>query len=161
MIGAVVISNCLKQRKTSVLFSTFLLFPPLVVFLNMWAHTTAVSIVNIQRYIAGTFHYSFTLYGLLLFGVAFILLSGFLIHFSRTYIQGHRQQKRKIFLCNLVLAFCFFPVVFITPIGSLPIFAAILSSLILAFWNPYKTKANNTLTTEPKRKSEAAVPAGV
>jgi ABC-type Fe3+ transport system permease subunit len=127
----------------------------------MWAHTIAVFIVNIQRYAAGTFHYSFALYGLLLFGLVFILLSGLLIHFSRTYIQGNRQQKRKIFLGNLTLAVCFFPVIFITPIGSLPIFAAIVSSLVLGFWNPYKAKATNTQSTEAIKKSEAAVPAGV
>lgn len=159
MIGAIVISKCLRQRKTSILFSTFLLFPPLVVFLNMWAHTIAVSIVNIQRYFAGTFHYSFALYGLLLFGLVFILLSGLLIHFSRTYIQGCRQQKRRIFLCNLALAVCFFPVIFINPIGSLPIFAAILSSLVLGFWNPFKAKATNTQKAEATRKNE--VPASV
>lgn len=155
LLTSIVVSKCLRKRKTSAVFSSFLLFPPLVVFLNMWAHTVAVSIVNIQRYAAGTFHYTFTLYGHFLFGIVFIVLSGLLIHFSRTYVQGNRRQKRKIFLGNLGLALSFFPVFFLNPIGSLPVIAAILSSLILWLWNPYKNESKRFQTIDMKTEQSS------
>jgi hypothetical protein len=105
----------------------------------MWAHLIAVSAMNLKRYAAGTFQYNFTVYSHLLFGVVFLLLSGFTIHCSRKYLVGNRSQKQIIYLLNLATALLFLPVGFINPIGFLPVMASVFSSLVLLF-NPYKNE---------------------
>lgn len=151
LLIAVIVSKTLKDRKTGILFSTILLFSPLITFLNMWAHTFAVSIVNARRYFAGTFQYNFAFYSLLLFGVVFIVMSGFAIHYSKKYITGDKGKKRSIYLFNLLILLSFLPVVFINPLASLPIIAAIISSVTLIAFNPYKSK---TLYKKPEAKTD-------
>ena len=143
IVTAILISRFLKRRKAGVVFSTLILFPPLLVFLNMWAHTIVISILNVKRYQAGSFHYNFTVYSQLLFGIVFIFLSGATIHFSKKYISGLANQKRNIYLANLATTIFFLPVGFITPIGFLPVLTSIFSSTILFIYNPYKEKKIN------------------
>ena len=128
-ITAIVVTRYTKHRKAGAVASFFLLFAPLIVFLNMWAHTVAVLLVNIQRYLAGSFHYNFTFYGLLLFGIVFIVVSGYQIHCARLRIKGDVSQKSKIIKLNLLTAVFFLPVVFINPISLLPVLAAIVSTI--------------------------------
>ncbi|HET7897532.1 MAG TPA: hypothetical protein VFL47_07680 [Flavisolibacter sp.] len=73
-LTALLMTRFSRQRKTGFAGSFFLLFSPLIIFLNMWAHTIAVLVVNYQRYLVGSFHYSFAFYSLLLFGVVFIVV---------------------------------------------------------------------------------------
>ena len=138
IIIAFVVTKRLRRRKASPFFSTFLLFPPLLVFLNMWAHTVAIAVINIKRYVAGNFHYNFTVYSHLLFGLVFILLSGAAIHYSKKYLLGEIEQKRSVHLLNLATAILLIPVGFINPIGFLPVLAAIFSSMTLLVYQPYK-----------------------
>jgi hypothetical protein len=128
-ITALVITRFTKDRKAGAVASFFLLFAPLIVFLNMWAHTVAVLVVNVQRYFAGSFHYSFTFYSLLLFGIVFIVVSGYQIHCARLRIKGDASQKSKIIKLNVLTSVFFIPVVFINPISLLPVLAAIVSSI--------------------------------
>lgn len=156
LITSTVVSKTLKSRKTSLLFAIFLFFPPLVVFLNMWAHTTAVFIMNIRRYNAGTFQYNFTVYSHFLFGIVFILLSGLTIHLTKKYIGGDRKQKHRILWANLVTSLFFLPVVFINPIGTLPVIASLVSSLLLWTWYPFK-KRGNDLQDEKLSEGKTAI----
>jgi hypothetical protein len=150
LLSAIVISRFLKDRKTGFIFSIFLLFPPLVTFSNMWAHTFAVSIVNVKRYLAGGLQYSFALYSLLLFGIVFIVVSGLALHCSRKYLSGDKRQKRNIYLLNIFTACAFLPVVPLNPIAALPVIAAIISSFVLRIYDPYKT------TTVYRKRDEYA-----
>jgi hypothetical protein len=143
LICAIIVTKALKQRKTGPFFSTLLLFPSLLIFLNMWAHTVAVIITNIKRFNAGTFQYNFTVYSYLLFGFTFIVLSGFSIHYSKKYIQGEATQILGIYLLNLLTAILFIPVGFINPIGFLPVLASIFSSLVLLY-KPFKQKQSTS-----------------
>ncbi|HEV7331072.1 MAG TPA: hypothetical protein VGN63_08545 [Flavisolibacter sp.] len=140
IIIAGIVTRSLRRRKAGPVFSTLLLFPPLLVFLNMWAHTVAVTVVNVKRYVAGSFHYSFTVYSHLLFGIVFILLSGASIHCSKKYLLGDRYQKRSIYLLNLATAVLFLPVGFINPIGFLPVLATLFSSITLLVYQPFKQR---------------------
>ena len=130
-ISALLINHFTSDRKTGKVVSFFLLFAPLVVFLNMWGHTIAVSIVNIKRYQAGTFQYSFSFYSLLLFGIVFLVVSGYNIHFARKIIKGDLTQKPKVLWMNLSTALLFMPLFVINPIALLPVLASIVSSLAL------------------------------
>ena len=132
---AIIIIRMAKKRKTGIFYSFFLLFPALLVFLNMWAHTFAVIIVNFKRYQAGSFHYNFLFYSHLLFGLVFILLSGVLIHFSRGRIEGQRNLQKPILIVNGIMAVLFLPVGFINPLGFLPVISAILSSATIGIGN--------------------------
>ena len=87
-ILALLITRFTRQRKAGSIASFFLLFAPLIVFLNMWAHTVAVSIVNIERFQAGTFQYAFSFYALILLGIVFIVVSGVNIDCARKIIKG-------------------------------------------------------------------------
>jgi hypothetical protein len=128
-ITAIVVTRYTKERKAGAVSSFFLLFAPLIVFLNMWAHTVAVLVVNIQRHLAGRFHYSFTFYGLILFGVVFIVVSGYQIHCARLRIMGDANQRSAILKLNALTSVFFLPVVFINPISLLPVLAAIVSTV--------------------------------
>jgi hypothetical protein len=130
-IIAIFIVRFSSDRKTGAVGAFFLLFSPLVVFLNMWAHTVAVLIVNYKRYIAGSFQFGFYFYSLLLLGVVFIIVSGINIHLSRKRIKGDLSPVPSIHWLNLATGMLFLPVVFINPIASLPIMASIASSLAL------------------------------
>ncbi|HZF63343.1 MAG TPA: hypothetical protein VEZ55_02605 [Chitinophagaceae bacterium] len=130
-ILAFLITRFTKEKKAGRVRSFFLLFAPLVIFLNMWAHTVAVSIVNIKRFQAGSFQYSFSFYGLLLFGIVFIIVSGFNIDFARKRIKGDKSQGPKILWLNLATILLFLPLMFINPIALLPVIASIVSSVAL------------------------------
>jgi hypothetical protein len=138
------VSFLLKKRKTGVVFAGLLLFPPLLIFLNMWAHTTAVAVANIRRFNAGQFQYTFTVYSHFLFGVVFIALSGFTIHLSKKYITGFIEYKRNILVANLVTSLFFVPLILINPIGALPVIASIFSSVLLWVWRPFRKKHQYT-----------------
>lgn len=140
IIGASAISLFLRRRMTGFLFSSILLFPPLLVFLNMWAHFIAVTVVNIQRSKTDSFQYSFSFYSLLLFGLVFILLSGTAIHFTRQYVCGQRRQKRFIYIVNGITAVLILPVGFLNPIGFLPVICSIVSTLALIIYDPFKMR---------------------
>lgn len=131
LITAILIIRFTNGRQYPLLPSFFLLFAPFVIFYNMWAHTVAVAIVNYKRYLAGTFHFGFHLYSLVLFGVVFIAISGFNIHYARKVVNGQPEYKRKIHLINLVTALLFIPVFFVNPLGALPVIASALSSITL------------------------------
>ena len=130
-ITAVLITRFTKDRKAGAVPSFFLLFAPLVIFLNMWAHTIAVSIVNVNRFLAGGFQFSFTFYSLLLFGIVFIITSGIQIDSARKRIKGDRTQRKKILWLNLGTALLFLPVMFLNPIALLPVIASLVSSITL------------------------------
>jgi hypothetical protein len=134
--AALLITRFTKERKTSAISSFLLLFAPLVVFLNMWAHTVAVAIVNIQRYLAGHFVYSFSLYSLLLFGVVFIVVSGINIDCARKFIKGDQRQKSSILWLNLFTALLFLPMMVFNPIALLPVLTSIVSSVTLWLMKP-------------------------
>lgn len=146
-LAAVLLVRFSPARTGGAVFSFFLLFPPLVVFANMWAHTVAVAIVNFQRYAAGTFQYSFTVYSLLLFGVVFIVLSGMNLHYSRRYMEGVLRHKRTILWLNGATALGFLPVVFLNPLGALPVIASVVSTIAVLAGNPVR------------RRQEVVVPA--
>jgi hypothetical protein len=156
LLAAALITKFLKRRKAGVFFSFFLLFPTLLIFLNMWAHTVAVSIVNYNRYQAGTFQYNFLLYSNLFFGLVFIIVSGINLHCSRKYIEGNLQQKRFILLLNIITALLFLPVGFINPIGFLPVIASVFSSIVLLAFKPFKPGLRYILTgSEPIKNKES------
>jgi hypothetical protein len=125
-----------KGRKAGGVCSFFLLFAPLIIFLNMWAHTIAVSIVNVKRFQAGTFQYSFSFYSLLLFGIVFIIVSGLNIDCARKRIKGDMRQKPNILWLNLATTLLFLPMMFINPIALLPVLASIVSSVALWLIKP-------------------------
>lgn len=146
---ALLITRFAKERKTGAVGSFFILFAPLVIFLNMWAHVTAVSIVNYQRYLAGNFKYSFSFYGLLLFGIVFIVVSGINISCARKRIKGDTTQKPTILWLNLGTSLLFLPMIYFNPIALLPVLASIVSSLALWLMKP------NAGTLIYERKSKA------
>ena len=141
IITAAISSKRLRQRQTGIAFSTLLLFPPLLVFLNMWGHTVAVSIVNIKRFYAGTFQYSFTVYSHLLFGLLFISLSDITVHCSKKYLSGYLRQNRNIHHLNIATSLLFLPVGFINPIGFLPVITSLLSSITLLLHKPFRKQS--------------------
>ncbi|RYY97637.1 MAG: hypothetical protein EOO11_10310 [Chitinophagaceae bacterium] len=122
-----------KRRRAGSLPSFLLLFAALVVFLNMWAHTVAVLLVNWARYRSGIFYYTFAFYGQLLLGVTAIFLSGFGIHYARRHIRGVAGQRRSLYWLNAATIALFLPVIPLNPIGALPVLAALLSVLTLVF----------------------------
>jgi hypothetical protein len=143
LIVAVIITRFTKQRSAGAASSFFLLFSPLVIFLNMWAHTVAVVIVNIKRYQAGNFQYTFHFYSLLLFGIVFILVSGVNISLARKVIKGDVPGKKRILWLNLATAVLFLPLMFINPIALLPVICSIVSSVTLWLMKaPAQTQIN-------------------
>lgn len=107
LITAFLAGKFMKQRRAGMLLSTLLLFPPLLLFLNMWAHNFTVSAINIRRIQAGTFQYNVTFYSHFLFGFAFSALSGFGIHCTKKYLLGQLKQRRRIFFlpCSCFILF--------------------------------------------------------
>ena len=136
---AILTVRLLKARVLSVINGFFLIFPAMLVFLNMWGHTTAVLIVNYQRYQKGTFHYSFVFYGLLLLGFAGILISGLIIHYSKKLARGYHRYRTTLYTLHLVLLILFLPVGFINPIGFLPVMAAVASMITIALTRRRRT----------------------
>ena len=130
-ITALLIARFSKDRKAGLISSFLLLFSPLIIFLNMWAHTVAVLIVNYKRYLAGTFQYSFSFYSLLLFSVVFIVVSGINISCARKRIKGDMSQKPRILWLNGGTAILFLPLMLINPIALLPVIASVISSITL------------------------------
>jgi len=142
ILGAIAIAKYSKKRQASFVFSFFIIFPPLLVFLNMWAHTIAVLVLNVQRWLAGTFRFTFLFYSQILFGLVFIFLSGITIHYSRKRMEGDEKQFRTILLLNAITAVLFLPVGFLNPIGFLPVIAAVLSTITLLIGRGLKKKMN-------------------
>jgi hypothetical protein len=132
LIIAALITWRTQPRRHGAFACLLLLFAPLVVFLNMWAHTIAVAVVNVGRYRTGTFQYTFTVYGHGLLGVLFILVSGFNIHCVRRHLQGVHRQKRTILWLNAATAAGFLPLILLNPIAALPVLASLLSTVTLA-----------------------------
>src|SRR4028119_451387 len=130
-ITALLIARFSKERNAGLISSFFLLFSPLIIFLNMWAHTVAVLIVNYKRYLAATFQYSFSFYSLLLFGIVFIVVSGINISCARKRIKGDMNQKSRILWLNGGTAILFLPLTLINPIALLPVIASVVSSITL------------------------------
>ncbi|CAA9531213.1 MAG: hypothetical protein AVDCRST_MAG96-3573 [uncultured Segetibacter sp.] len=130
-ITAVLITRFSKKRKTGAISSFFLLFSPLIIFVNMFAHTIAVSIVNYKRYVAGTFQYNFSFYSLLLFGIVFMMVSGINISCAYKRIKGDMSQKSGILWLNGGTAILFLPLMPINPIALLPVIASVISSATL------------------------------
>ena len=138
LICSIVVTKSMRKRKADLMFSTLLLFPPLLIFLNMWAHTIAVSVLNARRLLANSFEFNFTVYSHYLFGISFIFLSGFTIHFTKKYLSGYTGKKKNILLLNCLTFVLFLPVGFINPIGFLPVIAVIFSSVLISVHNPYR-----------------------
>ena len=136
LLTALLVLRFSKNRMTGIISSFFLLFAPLVIFYNMWAHTLAVLIVYYKKYLLGNFQYTFHFYSLVFFGVIFILLSGYNISCALKSIKGDLSQKRKIHMLNFATALLFIPMVFINPIASLPVIASIVSSISLRVARP-------------------------
>ncbi len=155
LITAVIFSNYMKQRRTGMLYATFLLFPPLLVFLNMWAHTVAVSVLNIRRIQAGAFQYNFTVYSHFLFGIVFIIVSGISIHCVRKFLTGEMKQRRNIFLSNIFMFLFFLPVGLINPIRFLPVLASIFSSFVLLFDHSFRKKLHSKKEVKEKHNDPA------
>ncbi|HZF63301.1 MAG TPA: hypothetical protein VEZ55_02390 [Chitinophagaceae bacterium] len=132
-IVALLIVRFTKQRTTGAFSAFFLLFSPLVVFLNMWAHTVAVALVNYKRLQAGGFQYNFSFYGLMLLGVVFIVVSGINISCSRKRIKGNVEQAKNILWLNGATALLFLPLFPLNPIALLPVFASFVSTISLFF----------------------------
>jgi hypothetical protein len=139
-IIAILVVRFTADRKAGAVGSFFLLFSPLVIFLNMWAHTVAVLIVNYKRYTAGTFKFGFGFYSLILLGVVFIVVSGINIHLARKRVKGDVSHVRSIHWLNFATAVLFLPVVFINPIASLPVLASLASSITLIFMKPFHSR---------------------
>jgi hypothetical protein len=131
IILAIITVRTMQDRSVALVTAFFLLFPPMLVFLNMWGHTVAVLIANIRRFERGTFHYSFHFYALMLLGFTGIAVSGLAIHYSKKLAQGYRRYKRTLYTIHLIMAALFFPVGFINPLGFLPVLAAIMSSVTI------------------------------
>jgi fructose-specific phosphotransferase system IIC component len=90
----------------------------------------------------GTFHYNFSVYSLFLFGIVFIVLSGFTIHAVKKYLRGELNERRNIFILNLLTIVFFLPVGFINPIGFLPVLASTFSSILLLSDGRYRKKVH-------------------
>lgn len=152
LLLAIVTLRSLKHRAVGAIAAFFFLFPPILVFLNMWGHTVAVSITAYKRYAKGTFQYSFHFYGLLLMGLVGIVVSGLIIHYSKKLAQGHRRYKSTVYTLHLIIAALFIPVGFINPLGFMPTLAAILSSVAIAL----SARRRPRTTTTPAYISETA-----
>src|SRR5215204_761070 len=124
---SIVTLRTLKDRIVSPVNGFFLLFPPMLVFMNMWGHSIAVLVVNYQRYQKGTFQYSFIFYGLLLLGFMGLGVSGYIIHYTKKLVRGYHRYKTTVIVLDLVMMTLFLPVVFINPLGFLPVIAGIIS----------------------------------
>lgn len=120
-----------RHRKVGAWASFLLLFAPLVTFLNMWAHTVAVLMVQYARYRAGSFQYNFNCYGLLLLGIVFIVVSGINIDGVRKRIRGDVGTQALLYWLNLATALLFLPLMPLNPIALLPVLGSLLSSLTL------------------------------
>jgi len=82
--------------------------------------------------VAGAFHYSFHFYALILFGIVFIVTSGFSIHFSKQFINGDGTRKTPLHTINAATALLFIPMILINPIALLPVLASLVSSATIA-----------------------------
>lgn len=131
IILAIVTVRTLKDRSAAAVTAFFLIFPSMLVFMNMWAHTVAVLITNIRRFGKGTFQYSFHFYGLMLLGATGIVISGLAIHYSKKLALGYRRYKPTLYTLHFFIAALFFPVGFINPLGFLPVMAAIVSAVTI------------------------------
>lgn len=131
LVLSIITVRTLKDRSVAVLTAFFLIFPSLLVFLNMWGHTVAVLVTNIRRFARGSFQYNFHFYGLMLLGVTGIMISGLAIHYAKKLAQGYRRYKRTLYTIHLIMAALFFPAGFINPLGFLPVMAAIVSAVTI------------------------------
>jgi hypothetical protein len=148
-ILSIITVRTLKGRIVSLVNGFFLLFPAMLVFLNMWAHTVAVLIVNYQRYQKGTFQYSFIFYGLLLLGFVGILVSGLIIHYSKKLARGYHRYKSTLYILHLITMTLFLPVGFINPLGFLPVMAGIVSIVTIQLTR--KSRINRIVIAERNR----------
>lgn len=133
---ALLLTRFLKDRQTGLAAAFFLLFPPLLVFLNMWAHTIAVVVVNYKRYLSGSFQYSFRFYSLLLFGVVFLVVSGLNLAQAKKLIRGDASRKTILHWLNGGTAVLFLPLAAINPIALLPVLASVVSSITVLLQKP-------------------------
>lgn len=131
IILAVVTIRTLKDRAVAPVTGFFLIFPAMLVFLNMWAHTVAVALTAYQRYGKGTFHYNFHFYALMLLGFTGIGVSGLAIHYAKKLAQGYRRNKAALYTLHGIIIALFLPVGFINPLGFLPVMAAIVTMMTI------------------------------
>ncbi|HEY1113652.1 MAG TPA: hypothetical protein VGE66_08815 [Chitinophagaceae bacterium] len=156
ILVAIVTVRSLRDRSVAFITGFFLIFPSILVFLNMWAHTVAVLVTNYQRYGKGTFQFSFHFYGLLLLGFTGIMVSGLAIHYAKKLARGYRRYKSTLYTVHFILATLFFPVGFINPLGFLPVLAAIVSTVTLRLASRKKALA----ACRRRVAARIAVPAG-
>lgn len=156
IILAILSVRTLKDRSVAAATAFFLIFPSMLVFLNMWGHTVAVLVTNMKRFEKGTFQYSFHFYGLMLLGFTGIVVSGLAIHYAKKLARGYRRYKSTLYTIHLITAALFFPVGFINPLGFLPVLAAVVSTVTIRLASRKKALA----ACRRRVAARIAVPAG-
>lgn len=156
IILAILTVRTLKDRSVAAATAFFLIFPSMLVFLNMWGHTVAVLVTNIKRFERGTFQYNFHFYGLMLLGFTGIVISGLAIHYAKKLVRGYRRYKTTLYTIHFIMAALFFPVGFINPLGFLPVMAAVVSAATLRLASRKKALA----ACRRRVAARIAVPAG-
>lgn len=105
----------------------------MLVSLSTLAHLGENAYHALERIVQGTFHFDFHFYSLMLMGVVFLGISGYMLWEVHLLCQGRSRAGRHIWWAALVLIVLSAPTFFFTPIGLLPTVACLVSMLGLRF----------------------------
>ncbi|EMR01203.1 hypothetical protein [Cesiribacter andamanensis] len=111
------------QRKSFVFLLVFLAMYPL---LSMLGHVLAIALISGMRLQNGSFVYDFRFYSLMLFGLTFMLLNGYLLNRIRPLSRGLWQVYPQLVAVSVVQLLLLAPSIPLNPMGLMPCLASLL-----------------------------------
>lgn len=110
-----------------------MVFFAMISFINMWAHEWAIGLMAFTRWRQGLFVYDFRFYSLMLLGVVFIGLAGYLLHQVKLLSRGSQAASRRILVAGTIQILLSLPLFPFNPIGVLPALSSVLLLMVLPF----------------------------
>jgi hypothetical protein len=110
----------------------FVVFGPVVIAVHMSLHIIEISYHAITNAFTGTFKYNFRFYSLQLMGALILYLSIRFLEACRNYLITNTNKKEVLKTAGWI-ALISIPTIPLTPIGSLPAMACVIS-LVASIW---------------------------
>jgi hypothetical protein len=123
-------SKTIRPIRSYVLF--FVVFGPVVIAVHMSMHIIEISYHAITNAFTGTFKYNFRFYSLQLMGTLILYLSIRFLGAWHSYLITNTNKKQVLKIAGWI-ALISIPTIPLTPIGSLPAMACIIS-LVASIW---------------------------
>jgi hypothetical protein len=123
-------TKTIRPIRSYVLF--FVVFGPVVIAVHMSMHIIEISYHAITNAFTGTFKYNFRFYSLQLMGALILYLSIRFLGTWHSYLITNTNKKQVLKIAGWI-ALISIPTIPLTPIGSLPAMACVIS-LVASIW---------------------------